>query len=177
MLVYLGLVILFILFIISVISREEFENDVDCICAFDLDDTLTCGLASAKKAVMKCKEKKCKFAVNTARSVPYYNDIRLNEIDLEPELFINDIYVWKNNNMTFTSYDNLAKNVADTKVLHLENLATKYNVSKNRIILFDDNSTNIEIASKSGFSTIHANDVQCGLPSNVDKKIEYILEN
>jgi hypothetical protein len=152
--------------------------DPNCACVFDIDETITCGLPNAAKAVETCKEHNCRFALNTARGAAYYEDVKFHEIGLDPNLIKNDVHIWNQNaKATYASQDDMLKEIAENKVAGLEELQKKYSVPKHRIILFDDNNNNITKAQKSGYAVVHAaNAGQCGLPNNVQKIISDILD-
>ncbi len=149
----------------------------ECICVFDLDDTITCGFDNAKSAIEECKNRSCVFAVNTARTSPYYADIKFGALGIHPEIFKDNFYhgTW-NNKMSYTDRDSLINEIAKTKVKHLDTLHKKYGTAKDKIILFDDNDTNINLAKYHGYSTVHANHENCGLNNNVVKEISDILD-
>jgi len=170
-------VIAFIIIIIYNYTQKLENLPNSCACVFDLDDTLTCNYANAKNAINACKQNGCVFAINTARTSSYYGDIPLDKLGLEENLFINDIYTgdWNTVNKSF-SRESFNKHVANTKKEHLDTISKKYNILKNRIILFDDNINNITVAKENGYSTVHANDT-CGLNQNVLSEVNYILTN
>jgi len=149
----------------------------DCICVFDLDDTITCGFDNARKAIDECKNRSCVFAVNTARTSPYYADIKFGELGIHPEIFKDNFYhgTW-NSKMSYVSNSSLSDEIAKTKIEHLDTLHNKYGTAKDKIILFDDNDTNINLAKYHGYSTIIANHENCGLNNNVIKEISNILD-
>ncbi len=151
-------------------------GDRGCVCAFDLDHTLTCGLEQAANAVKTCKDHNCKIAIVTARPTPWYSDIKLRELGLDEADFIDDFYHGEKFKCSFTSRDCLENAVSSTKVKHLRTLAEKYSVEPERIILFDDQHPNVQAAFDAGFKAIHANHDMCGLPHNAHHKVrEYLL--
>lgn len=178
---YSYFVIILAIVIVGILAYKYFtksEPRVECVCVFDLDDTLTCGIPQAKQAIDTCRKNYCKFAINTARNSTYLEDIQLKELGLNPSEFVNDYYIgdWMDKNSSFVNHDNLIEYIAQTKVKHLQTISNKYKVPKDKVILFDDNDVNIKIAKENGFSVIHANSRTCGLNSDVSEHIEYILE-
>lgn len=158
--------------------REKFnDNDSDsgCVCAFDLDGTITCGVDRAAKAITRCKELGCKIAINTARPTKWYHDLDLHGLGLADHDFDSDFYHGEPFKCSFTDTKCFENSIADTKVKHLHTLATKWNVNPQRVILFDDQWSNIEKAKQSGFSAVYANNNLCGLPDNVVQQIDNLL--
>ena len=181
---YLFITVLFFLFFILAIlfimkAHKEYlrsnysSNESDCICAFDIDGTITCGLENAAKAVAKCKEKGCKIAINTARPTKWYSDVNLPALGLSVSDFDNDFYHGEPFECSFIDENCFHNSVADTKVKHLRTMAKKWGIEPKRIILFDDLYTNVNKAQNAGFSIIHANDG--GIPNNAVEKIDKIL--
>lgn len=165
-------------FIIS--KKENFcqKKETDCICVFDLDGTITCGLDNAADAISICKEKNCKIAINTARSIKWYDDINFDKLGLDKNDFENDDSDFYHGEQFVCSFGNIKcfeDTISQTKVKHLNTLANKWNVDPKRIILFDDQYANIEKAKHHGFSTIFANHHVCGLPDNTIQQIISIL--
>lgn len=168
-------VIIFLIIIVALVLigyftyKSRFKNvdiSADCVCAFDLDNTLTCGIKQAADAVKACKEHHCKIAIVTARPTPWYSDIKLKELGLEEADFIDDFYHGEKFDCSFLDRECLEQAVSSTKVNHLRTLANKYNVDPDRIILFDDQHPNVQAALDTGFKAIHANHDLCGLPHN-----------
>jgi hypothetical protein len=153
------------------------ESDSMCVCAFDLDGTITCGVDRAAKAITRCKELGCKIAINTARPTKWYHDLDLHGLGLHDHDFDSDFYHGEPFECSFTNVKCLEDSIANTKVKHLHTLSTKWNVNPRRVILFDDQFSNIDKARQSGFSVIYANNLSCGLPDNVTEQINDILES
>jgi hypothetical protein len=160
-------------------QRESFSKESkelpDCICAFDIDGTITCGLDRAARAISKCKERGCKIAINTARPTKWFNDLDLKSLGLHVTDFDSDFYNGEPFKCSFTDIKCFEDTIANTKVKHLHTLSTKWNVNPQRIILFDDQYSNIEMAKQAGFSVIFANHHLTGLPDNVEILIDNIL--
>jgi len=170
--------IICILCILIAYRMQNFTNEdihVDCICAFDLDDTLTCGLDRAADAINICKTLGCKIAINTARPSKWYHDLDLNALGLTPKDFDSDFYHGEAYQCSFGDKKCMEDTIGSTKVKHLQTLATKFSVQPNRVILFDDQHYNITKAQQAGFSTVLANHYACGLPSDTPKQIQKIL--
>jgi len=175
--------IIILLIILTVIGYDRYIDDSDniydtnipitsnsdCICAFDLDHTISCNEDNARKVIDVCKKNNCVIAINTARPILYYNDIRLSELGLEHNDFINDFY--------YGSYSNMisAENIARQKIVHMNTLINKYKVLSKRAILFDDNTLNIQRAREEGFSVVLADDALCGLKENAYLDCKKIL--
>lgn len=174
---YIIIVVLFLGIIIFLISRKDnfIENNPECICAFDLDNTITCGIDRAALAIKTCKKNNCKIAINTARQSRWHSDLKLDKLGLTADDYDSDFYHGEPFMCSFMDNKCLENNIASTKVKHLDTLSSKWNIEPRKIILFDDVIHNIEAARNSGYSTVFANHDLCGLPSDVDKKIEKIL--
>ncbi len=178
-------IIICILLYIFFKNNDPIENfsKTTCVCVFDLDGTLTCGLDKAKIAVDECKKRNCKIAFNTARTSPYYKDIDINSLGLDESEFISDVYHgdWDKSTIAgstafFNGSNELATKIANTKTKHMKTIQDKYNVPPKRIILFDDVHENITSVVNSGFSGIHANNKQCGINNDVKTDISRILD-
>lgn len=154
-------------------GRDTFEHpvveqdtntpkDSQCVCAFDIDYTITCG--NPKPFVDKCIEHGCKLAINTARPVKYIGDVDLEEINFKhPHFNEGDFYY------NPSSYSQTPTGVGIVKSSYLDVLKNKYTIKdKKCVILLDDATENIKIAQENGFSTIkakptHKNSPMCGL--------------
>lgn len=156
-------------------GHVERIGSYDGVCAFDLDGTITCGLENAKKAIETCRNYNYKIAINTARPIKFYSDIKLDKLGLNKEEFIDDFYYGEVYLCSFTDYNCMTENISDTKVKHLNTLADKWNVKPKNIILFDDQIYNINKAKANGFSVITANNPICGLPDDVTEQIKNII--
>ncbi len=173
MIIYI--LIILIIFLLFLYNKKENKETIPCICVFDLDKTITCGLDQAKNAIKECRQNSCKFAFNTARPQPYYDDIKFSELTLNKDEIENDVYHGNNYDMHKISYINLVNEIANKKVENLNIIHKKYNVPKKKIILFDDVIENIQHAQKHGYSVIHANHPVCGLNQHVKSNIKDIL--
>lgn len=148
------------------------QHQYNGVCAFDLDDTITCGIGNAKRAIDICKQNNYKIAINTARVLPFYDDIRLNDLGLTESEIIDDFYHGKEYNCSFANNDEFRDQIAETKVKHMYTLANKWNLPKDKVILFDDQEANISKAQIHGFPTITAgNKESCGLPDNITEQL------
>lgn len=153
-------------------NHELFNNNnntnYSCACIFDLDDTITCNKDIAKNAIEHCKKMNCKIGINTARQIPYIEDIDVNYLGLTSEDL--QLFYLGPKLMTINS-------IAQNKVDALNDIYNKFNgkIPKNKIILFDDNFNNITAAKNYGFSTIHANNPSCGLNPYIVYEINNIL--
>lgn len=170
--------LLIILYVFWMRRNVDKFTEFTCACVFDIDNTITCGLENAKLAVKECKKNNCKIALNTARTIPYYKDVKLEEIGLCEEDIVGDVYCG-DYNKDMVSYDAnyINKRVALTKVEHLRKIADKYGLRAGRVILFDDMIDNIKLAEEGGFSTVHANCHSCGLNDYVGAQIKDILHS
>jgi hypothetical protein len=155
---------------------------------------LTCGIENANKSINECLKNKCKIAINTARTSPYYDDLDLYSLGLTEEMFKNDIFygTWNKdptildlngpngpngpNGSNSLNINNISVAVAKNKVSNLQKISKKYNIDPSRTILFDDNINNIEAAKKNKFSTIYANHNICGIPNDTISQIRNILK-
>jgi FMN phosphatase YigB (HAD superfamily) len=170
-------IIIFSLIILCVLNIEKFSQTqaYNGVCAFDLDNTITCGHKNAKDAIDMCKKHNFKIAINTARISPYYADIKLDELGLHKDDFIDDFYHGEQFSCSFSDQDCFSKSVASVKTKHLKTLANKYGVHPRKVILFDDLWSNIKDAEINGFSAIFANNPSCGLQNNVLEQLESII--
>lgn len=166
--IVLALIILGFIFF-KLMSREHMVEEYECVCAFDVDDTITSESKTAKdvhtraiNAIQQCKENNCKIVINTAR-MPISNkkwDIIRDLPDKVKEHIESEEDIYHGETLpqcSFIGYDCLYNQIAETKVKHLKNVAQKYNIDHKKIILFDDLYQNIKKASEHGFSVVHAN--------------------
>lgn len=144
-------------------SAAAKPSPISAVCAFDLDNTITCGLEQAKEAIAHCRKRNAKITINTARPTKWYSDININKLGLTED-DLNEFY-----------HGDINQSVENTKVRHLITMSNKWNVPRNKVILFDDLISNINSARENGFSAIHANNQTCGLPTDVTKQIDEIL--
>lgn len=169
---------------------EGYQNQFryNGVCAFDLDDTITCGIGNAKRAIDICKQNNYKIAINTARVMPFYEDIRLKELGLTEDEIVDDFYHGKEYKCSFTTNEEFRDKIAETKVEHMYTLANKWGLPKEKVILFDDQETNIIKAKIHGFPTITAgggngsgsgngDEVSCGLPDNINEQLYKHMES
>ena len=150
------------------IQKETFNKTTNCICAFDIDHTLSCG--NPKPLIDSCKQRGCILAINTARPNRFIADIPLNKygFDYDPT----DHYYQS------TSYLKTAQQVGETKSQYLAELEKKYKVPDRKcIVLLDDAVWNLEAAKANGFSTVSASDTgECGLTIAKDQILKDILK-
>jgi len=175
------LIFVFLLLICGLIAiKEKFKSietkNYDCICAFDIDGTITTGIDRASKAIKRAKELNCKIAINTARPSKWYSDLDLKGLGLHESDFDSDFYNGEPFKCSFLDTQCFENSIATTKVNHLYTLSKKWNVKPHRIILFDDQWYNIKKAKEAGFATIYANHHLGGLPDNVNELINNYLE-
>lgn len=174
------LIIILIIFLI-VKKNEQFTNKsmeptIKGICAFDIDGTITHGIDRAAKAISKCRQLGAVIAINTARPGKFYGDLDLVSLGLTTQ-DLDDFYHGEPFTCSFTDIKCFENTIANTKIKHLFTLSSKWNVNPEKIILFDDQWSNISKAKEAGFSTIHANYHSGGLPENTEEQIENILNN
>jgi hypothetical protein len=179
-LIFLFFIIIFLVMLIAFMIYkypEKFEQskEPDTVCAFDIDGTITIGLDRAAKAIAKCKEIGAIIAINTARPSKWYDDLDLYKLGLTDFNFDSNFYHGEPFTCSFVDINCFEDAIASTKVKHLHTLSSKWNVHPKRVILFDDQWSNINKAKQSGFSTIHANYHSGGLPDNVVEQIENII--
>lgn len=172
------IIIIFVIFLFYVINnytnvKQNFNSvGYNGVCAFDLDDTITCGIEQAAKAIQSCKKNNCKIAIITARPRKWYSDINLEDLGLKEEDFIDDFYYGDNLLCSFIDDVSFKNCIANNKVRQLKHISEKYNIKPERILFFDDNHDNIKLASEAGFKCIHANHDLCGLPYNTHRIID-----
>lgn len=180
---WIGIFILFIIIGIIIYVYNNKNKDTDtfvasfsddtkykCVCVFDIDDTLTCG--DAKQIINKCKKENCKFFINTARPVKYFSEAKSLGLGNTNLNWDTDFYFNKN------SYSETPSQRADYKVKVLDEIQKRLNISKQCILFFDDNTTNITKAKQAGYTTILAShEGSCGLQDNRDSAlIDIFLE-
>jgi hypothetical protein len=143
-------IIIGLLIYLLVRDSENFKNDVDknCICSFDLDNTLS-NSKDAKISVNECIKNKCKLIVNTARPSDWIEDIDTSKINLTNfDHYFNPTSRMQNMN-----------GIINKKIEILEKAKKKHNVKENVCIFhFDDNVNIINSMNRKGYSTIIANE-------------------
>jgi 3-deoxy-D-manno-octulosonate 8-phosphate phosphatase KdsC-like HAD superfamily phosphatase len=182
-LIFLFFIIILLVILIAFMIHKYPENfrgsqelkEPDCICAFDIDGTITTGIDRAAKAIKRCKELGAKIAINTARPTKWYSDLDLDGLGVSHIEIDSEFYHGEPFACSFTDIKCFENAIAGTKVKHLYTLSSKWNVRPERIILFDDQWSNVAMAKEAGFSAIHANYHLGGLPDNVVDQIENIL--
>ncbi len=176
---FLFFIIILLIGVSVVYYREKFTEEIvsDCVCAFDIDGTITHGIDRAAKAIAKAKELGCRIAINTARPSRWYHDLDLYGLGLKESDFDSDFYNGEPFKCSFIDTKCFEDSIATTKVKHLHTLSQKWKVDPHRIILFDDQWSNIEKAKQSGFSTIYANHHLGGLPDDIVEIMSNILES
>ncbi len=150
----------------------DFPQASQCVCAFDLDDTITCG--DAKPFVDFCKKKGCKLAINTARPTNWVFDVPIEKLG-----FTKPWYDERDHYFNRNSYNQTAAQVGETKSNFLQLLRDKYKVpSKKCVVLFDDSVYNLSAAHERGFSTIAASERDhCGLHISKLENLNAILRD
>ena len=150
----------------------DFPQPSQCVCAFDIDHTLSCG--DAKPFVELCKAKGCKLAINTARPTNWINDIPMEELG-----FTKPWYDQRDHYFNRNSYKQTAVQVGETKSNYLQLLKDKYKVPEKKcVILFDDSVFNLDSANKRGFSTIAASERDhCGIHVSKLDQLNATLHN
>jgi len=108
----------------------------------------------------------CVIALNTARPIPYTGDLNLEYLGLDKKSLGYDFEIY-NYTPHLASVVHLDDDIANTKVRHLNTIRDKYDFDKSNVVLIDDNYMNIQKAKQNGFSVIHANSPDCGIP-NID---------
>ena len=158
-------------------EKEKEKEYKDIIIVFDIDNTLTCNIQNARKAVLFAKARNIRLAISTARAVPYTGDLNLIDLSLDHTDFINDFYTCTRNDHLFENNTQaLTINIANQKLDHLLIIQKKYSIdNRKKIILIDDNIYNITVANNNGFSVIHANAIPCGINDNIEEELYGIL--
>ena len=143
----------------------DIPQPTNCVCSFDLDNTLTHG--DPTPIINLCIQKGCKLSINTARPSNWVSDIPLEKYGFTmPHFDSRDHYFNKN------SYQQTASQVGQVKANYLQLLKDKYRVpSKECVILFDDAEYNLQAAKERGFSIIKAH--ERGMPGiHPEKTVE-----
>lgn len=152
-------------------SKADVAENVPCVCAFDLDGTVTCG--DPHPALELCAAKGCKIAVNTARPLPVLTDIQARGVK-----FPKSIYEGEDVYYNPKSYSSTSKQVGEYKASVLEKLAKKYHVDNKRcVLLIDDMIDNVKACISEGFSAIKCSDRQCGIDDLNMSELHKILSN
>ena len=123
------------------------------ICAFDIDQTLTCGNKSCsleqqkemRKAINYCRKNDMEVVINTAR--PPQQD-PLHSIPSLVNDLLSDVEVR-------TRPRSSSNTVPEDKYLHMVDLAKKYKVPLQNTILIDDLLETCDTVHKKGGNSIH----------------------
>ncbi len=173
--ILISVIIIILVLLLSSVLYNKKPKIYNGVCVFDLDNTITCGIQNAKIAIDVCRNNNYKIAINTARPTLWYSDIKLDELGLDEHEFIDDFYYGKPFNCSFTDNSCLINSISETKVDHLDTISKKWNIRPKNIILFDDQYYNISKANEKGYSTVFANNPQCGLSDNIKEQIEKLI--
>lgn len=130
------------------------------ICAFDVDNTLTCGnRRDLRAAVQECRRNNYAVAIVTARKVPTLAGIWPRKHLGFPKKF--EVRYGK-----FADFSERAQAVR--KAEQLRDLQRKYNdrqktrpIPSKKVYLFDDKRINVAAANRAGFRGVHVN--RCNL--------------
>jgi hydroxymethylpyrimidine pyrophosphatase-like HAD family hydrolase len=126
------------------------------ICAFDIDQTLTCGKSACslqqqyemRDAINYCRKNDMKVVINTAR--PPQQDPKHSIPRLVNEL-LSDVEVRTRSRTSENT-------VPQDKYLHMVDLAKKYNVPLKNTILIDDLLETCNHVTQLGGNSIHVKD-------------------
>jgi hypothetical protein len=134
------------------------------VCAFDLDDTLTCGDAAG--AIARCEQAGYGIAVNTARPSAWLEE-RLQGIGLPPL----DSPAFAFNPR---SYSQSPSERANCKGAAMHRLAQHFKTRN--VILFDDLPENVEAAIREGYrgKVVSQPGQPCGISADI---IDQVLED
>ena len=139
-----------------------------CGCVFDIDKTLTCGDPAG--VVQMCKDNGCIFGLNTARNMPYADDVPLKKQGFPPNVLNGEDFIY--------NPDPTYENVVPTKVEGLQYFQHKWKIeSPSKILFFDDSLSNIEGANAAGFKGVWCptTEQQCGVGADQEKIAAEIL--
>ena len=127
------------------------------ICAFDIDDTVTCAQHNARDLISWCKDRDIPVALVTARSRPVppddWRDLGFTSDDLLDRFHYNPASRWQSGNQH-----------GQAKVRALENLMHSEGVRTGRdcVVLLDDMAYNTDAARRAGFAAIQVGDRATG---------------
>ena len=123
--------------------RESFGKP--CGCVFDIDGTLTIGDAS--KVVQLCKDNGCAIGINTARGLPYAEDVPLAALGFPLNVLSYQDFVYNPAPTIF--------NIVSTKVAGLQEFQNKWTIpSPHHVLFFDDSVANLRGANEAGFAAV-----------------------
>lgn len=142
------------------------------ICAFDIDQTLTCGNTSCSleqqhemvKAINYCRKNDMEVVINTAR--PPQKD-PMHSIPTLVNNLLTDVEVRLRPTNTKAS-------VPEYKHLHMVDLAKKYKVPLKNTILIDDLLETCDTVKKNGGHSIHVKDEK-GITNSEYRKLQEII--
>ena len=145
------------------------------VCAFDIDNTLTCGykcntekLKYIEKSIIYCRDKNMNIVINTAR--PPQPNI-LGGIDEEIiEMIGEDVKVYSvNSNKHNIPLEKLKNNIQ---------IAKDNDVDLQQVILIDDRKDTCDFISLTGSSTVHVkpNSSGYGIDKNEFENIKTIID-
>lgn len=141
------------------------------VCAFGFENVLNAG--SPVRCLEMCKYTGCNLAILTTSNKDNANDIPLEELGFTSPHYKEDNYFYNPNSSTSTLED-----ASNTRLDHLNKLKQKFNIKDNkRIILFDDNRINIDLAESNGFSVIQIGTKHPGIQEEDIKKAFEMIKN
>lgn len=127
------------------------------ICAFDIDDTVTCAQHHARDLISWCKNHDIPVALVTARSRPVppndWRDLGFTPDDLRDRFYYNPASGRQNGNQ-----HGQAKARALEDLMHAEDVRT----GRDCVVFFDDMEYNTDAAMHAGFTAIQVGDRTTG---------------
>ena len=129
------------------------------VCAFDIDNTITCGKDRARELISWCRDRGFELAFITARPAPVpprdWRELGFSREDVDERLYFNP-----------RSFGQTGRQHGRHKVGAMEDLRRKNRIrDKKCVLLLDDMPYNVNEALDSGFSAIRVGERggRCGL--------------
>ena len=142
------------------------------VCAFDIDNTVTCGKQRAKELIGWCRDRGFGLAIVTARPGPFpphdWVDLGFSAQDIPERLHFNP-----------DSYSQTGEQHGIAKADALEALRLEHGIEdKSCVLLLDDMPYNIREARKRGFSGVRAGGRgACGLDRDAVDEAKSVLSH
>lgn len=129
------------------------------LCAFDIDDTVTCGIENASRMIKWCKDHDMPVAIVTARPRPippqHWNTLGFTADDLLRRFHHNPMSLYQRGDE-----HGLAKAQSLERLMQQEGVST----GRECVVLFDDMAYNTNAARDAGFTAFQVgNGNVCGI--------------
>ena len=142
------------------------------VCAFDIDNTITCGRENAKELIGWCRDRGFGLGIITARPMRVppddWRELGFSREDLRDNFYHNP------RSLTQTAAEH-----GQHKAAAMESLRQRHQIAdKKCVLLLDDMPYNIEAVRQGGYSAVRVGDRRrCGLTPETVRAAQQILQD